>query len=57
LLVAIDYFIKWIEVKPLATITTQHVQKFIWKCITCRYGVPHTIVIDNGRQFIDKGLT
>jgi len=27
LIVVIDYFIKWIEVKSLAIITTQHVQK------------------------------
>jgi len=28
----------------------------VWKDIICRYGVPHTIIIDNGRQFIDKEL-
>lgn len=29
LLVDIDYFTKWTEVKPLVTITTQQVQKFV----------------------------
>jgi len=29
----------------------------VWKDIICRYGVPHTIITDNGRQFIDKELT
>jgi len=28
----------------------------VWKDIICRYGVPHTIITDNGRQFIDKEL-
>jgi len=56
LIVAVDYFIKWIEVKPLTTITTQQVHQFVWKDIICRYGVPHTIITDNGRQFIDKEL-
>ncbi|XP_027903608.1 uncharacterized protein LOC114163499 [Vigna unguiculata] len=56
LIVAIDYFTKWIEAKPLATITTQQVQQFVWKDIICRYGVPHTIITYNGRQFIDKEL-
>ena len=28
----------------------------MWKEIICRYGVPHTIITDNGRQFIDKEL-
>jgi len=56
LIVVIDYFTKWIEAKPLATITAQQVQQFVWKDIICRYGVPHTIITDNGRQFIDKEL-
>jgi len=56
LIVVVDYFTKWIEAKPLATITTQQVQQFVSKDIICRYGVPHTIITDNGRQFIDKEL-
>jgi len=56
LIVVVDYFTKWIEAKPLTTITTQQVQQFVWKDIICRYGVPHTIITDNGRQFIDKEL-
>jgi len=31
-------------------------QNFVWKSIVCRFGVPHTIITDNGRQFIDRGL-
>lgn len=42
--------------KTLETITTQQVQQFMWKNIVCQYGVPRTIIIDNGRHFIDKGL-
>jgi len=56
LIVGIDYFKKWFEAKPLTTITTPHVQQIVWKNIICRYGVPHTIITDNGRQFIDKEL-
>jgi len=56
LLVAVDYFSKWIEAEPLAIITASQVHRFIWKNIICRYGIPHTIITDNGRQFIDKGL-
>ena len=41
LIVAVDYFTKWIEAKPLTTITTQQVQQFVWKDVICRYGVPH----------------
>jgi len=47
LIVAVDYFTKWIEAKPLAKIMTANVQNFMWKLI-CRFGVPHMIITDNG---------
>jgi ribonuclease HI len=49
--VAVEYFSKWIEAKPLATITLATVQKFFWQNIICRLGVPKAITIDNGTQF------
>jgi hypothetical protein len=49
--VAVEYFSKWIEAKPLATITSATVQKFFWQNIGCRFGVPKAITIDNGTQF------
>ena len=51
LLVAIDYFTKWVEVEALATITEIKVQNFVWKNIICRFGIPRTIISDNGCQF------
>nr|KYP70755.1 Pol polyprotein [Cajanus cajan] len=56
LLVAIDYFTKWIEACPLAKITTENVQKFTWKNIICKFGIPHTLVTDNDRKFIIQGF-
>jgi len=55
LIVAIDYFSKWIEAEPLAKITAANVQHFMWK-VVCRFGIPHTIITDNDRQFIDRKL-
>ena len=49
--VAIDYFTKWVETEALATITETKVQNFVWKNIVCRFGIPRTIILDNGRQF------
>jgi ribonuclease HI len=46
--VAVEYFSKWIEAKPLATITLVTVQKFFWQNIVCRFGVPKAITVDNG---------
>jgi hypothetical protein len=46
--VAVEYFSKWIEAKPLTTITSVTVQKFFWQNIVCRFGVPKAITVDNG---------
>uniref|UniRef100_A0A151UHE5 Retrovirus-related Pol polyprotein from transposon 17.6 n=1 Tax=Cajanus cajan TaxID=3821 RepID=A0A151UHE5_CAJCA len=54
LVVAVDYFTKWIEAEPLATITAANVQKFVWKNIITRFGIPYAIISDNGLQFTDK---
>nr|KYP52793.1 Pol polyprotein [Cajanus cajan] len=54
--VAIDYFTKWIEACPLAKITPENVQKFTWKSIVCRFGIPHSLVTDKGRQFIAQSF-
>nr|KYP31045.1 Pol polyprotein [Cajanus cajan] len=56
LLVAIDYFTKWIEACPLAKITTKNIRKFTWKSIICRFGIPHSLITDNGRQFIAQSF-
>ncbi|GJV08823.1 reverse transcriptase domain-containing protein [Tanacetum coccineum] len=49
LIVAIDYFTKWIEAKPVATITGNQVKKFVWDNIVCRFSLPGEIVSDNGK--------
>ncbi|GJU16760.1 reverse transcriptase domain-containing protein [Tanacetum coccineum] len=54
LIVAIDYFTKWIEAKPVATITGNQVKKFVWDNIVCRFGLPGEIISDNGKQFRDN---
>nr|KYP51243.1 Pol polyprotein [Cajanus cajan] len=56
LLVAIDYFTKWMEACPLAKITKENIRKFTWKSIICRFGILHSLVTDNGRQFIAQSF-
>nr|KYP54578.1 Pol polyprotein [Cajanus cajan] len=56
LLVAVDYFTKWVEAEPLANITAANVQKFLWKNIITRFGIPYALVTDNGLQFTDQKL-
>ena len=51
LIVAVDYFTKWIEAEPLAKITSSAAKGFLWKNIVTRFGVPRVIIADNGTQF------
>lgn len=44
LIVAIDYFTKWIKAKPIAKITTKHVTQFLWESIIFRHGLPCILV-------------
>ena len=54
LLVATDYFTKWIEAEPLAKIRDVDVKNFIWRNIITRFGIPRAIIADNGTQFDSK---
>ena len=51
IIVVVDYFTKWAEAKPLATITEQKIRNFMWRAIICRFGIPRALVSDNGKQF------
>ena len=51
LVVAIDYFTKWVEAEPLTTITERNIQNFVWKTVVYRFGIPRVLVSDNGKQF------
>ena len=54
ILVAIDYFTKWVEVASYANVTKQVVVWFIRNNIICRYGVPAKIITDNGFNLNNK---
>ena len=49
--VTVDYFTKWVEAEVLTSITPEKIKEFVYKNIICRYRVPHTIVLDNGKEF------
>ena len=42
--VAVDYFTKYVEAKALAMITTNKIIRFVYQTIFCRYGVPAKII-------------
>ena len=51
LLVAINYFTKWLEAEPLASITEQQVHNFIGKNLITHFDIPRTLISNNRRQF------
>ena len=55
-LVAVDYFTKWAEAEALANIRDVDVKKFVWKNIVTRFGVPNTLISDNGMQFDSRAF-
>jgi transposase InsO family protein len=53
LLVAIDKLSKWIEVRPLNSIRSEQAVAFFTNIIH-RFGVPNSIITDNGTQFTGR---
>jgi hypothetical protein len=53
LLVTIDKFSKWMEVRPLTSIGSEQAAAFFTNIIH-RFGVPNSIITDNGTQFTGK---
>lgn len=51
LVIAIDYFTKWVEAVPLAVIIEAKIQNFVWKNIVCRFGISRVIISNNRQQF------
>jgi len=54
ILVAIDYFTKWVEACSYVYVTQKVVKRFIERDLICRYGLPERIVTDNAKNFNGK---
>ncbi|GMP96894.1 hypothetical protein CsSME_00045332 [Camellia sinensis var. sinensis] len=54
ILAATELSTKWVEAIPLKNATGPAVANFIKENIICRFGVPNTILSDNGTPFINK---
>nr|GEX95029.1 reverse transcriptase domain-containing protein [Tanacetum cinerariifolium] len=52
-IVAVDYFTKWIEAKPLVRITRKEVIRFVMDNVIFRFGFPRIIVTNNGAQLVN----
>ena len=54
LIVATDYFTKWVEAEPLSNIRDVDAKHFLWKNVITRFGIPWATISDNGTQFESK---
>jgi hypothetical protein len=50
-IVAVEYFTKWLEAKPLTNVSFASIRKFFSQNIICHYGVPRHITVDNAKYF------
>ncbi|XP_055824372.1 uncharacterized protein LOC129892862 [Solanum dulcamara] len=48
ILVDIDYFTKWVEAASYKSVTKKVVENFIRNNLICRFGIPDSIITDNG---------
>ena len=55
-MMATEYFTKWVEAFLLSTAIGKHVVLYILNHIIYYYGIPSSIVTNNGSQFKNKGL-
>ena len=53
ILVTVDYYSRYYEVNVLKTVTSLEIIRAL-KAIFARYGFPHSLKSDNGRQFVSK---
>ena len=51
LIVAVDYFTKWVEAEAVKKADKYAVHGFLWSSIFCRFGIPRSLVMDNGKAF------
>ncbi|XP_059639725.1 uncharacterized protein LOC132282117 [Cornus florida] len=47
-LLATDYFTKWVEAEAYSSVTHKQVKSFLLNNIICRFEVPKVIMMDNG---------
>ena len=56
MIVATDYFTKWVKAIPMKKVEQKDVISFIKEHIIHRFGIPQTIITDQGTMFIDDEM-
>ena len=55
-LMATDYFTKWVTAEAYTIINQSDIINFVWKHLICQFGVPRELEADNGTQFQNSKL-
>ncbi|KAL2243566.1 UNVERIFIED_CONTAM: hypothetical protein Sindi_0474600 [Sesamum indicum] len=50
IIVAVEYFSKWVEAEAVAKIMEKETINFIWNNIICRFGISRILISDNGEE-------
>ena len=56
IIVATDYFTKWVEAIPMKKVEQKDVISFIKEYIIHRFGIPQTIITDQGTMFTEEEM-
>ena len=51
ILVAVDHFSKWVEALAVPNFTAETTANFVFNKIICKFGIPQTIITDQGINF------
>ena len=54
IVIAIDYFSRWSEARPLIYANARQVAKFIYEEIICRFGASRVLQSDRGTHFVNE---
>src|SRR6266498_5472142 len=54
IVVAIDYFLRWSEARPLTHANAQQVARFIYEEIICRFSIPRVLQSDRRTHFVNE---
>ena len=56
-MVAFEYFAKWLEAKDVTIITQRSMAKFLWEHVICSFRVPYKIIVNNRPQLKGDYIT
>ena len=54
IIVATDYFTKWVEVKATCKANARSTAKFLYEQVISRYGCPLELISDRGSHFLNQ---